>query len=857
MSETFVNHRLVTLWLNLVARYPAVTIMLLACMALGAVALFASKGEINSDLSHLVKPAANLGWNQDNEYFKESFPDLQQTAIVVISGKDADAVTQTTKNLADAFTASGQYQSVFAPTVDEFLQHRLLYFLSVDKLEQWLNGAEFNYGSLLRIADDANLSNAVFSLADFIEANPGLQLPITLDSLVNSLVAEKLHLQGYYPLVDPNIEKHIQLVLIKGHQDFNKQLPNAEIIASIRQIIKTEGLDEGVEAHLTGEVALADEELRAGLNGIGIATSISLLLLGIIMVIGIRSSSIIVAIFAMLVIGVSLTLGFATLAVGSFNTLSMIFVVMFFGLGVDFAVHFSLRFQVGLQHQLISTSLLATTKDLLPALVLCTATSMLAFLSFVPTAYLGLAELGIISAGGMVIALFLTMTLLPAWFTLWQPTGISTQPRGNLFPQMKIRWLGYTVIPLGLIAALIAKDLTFDYNVLAMRDENSEATQTLLKLQEANLVTDYSISVIADTGAAANRLKQDLTNLSLVGDVTTPLDFLPSDQLRKQALLKETADLYATIETVFPGETDVLLEPAIAYFRSSLNRVDTETRSQYEPLLRALDSIAENPAYHTRINKNLYDQLQSSLKQLDQMLTARPFALDDIPLAFKRRLITDKNQFLVSVQPKNKLNSRIETDRFIEQVTTVAPNTAGRTIVEWGVGDVVVKAFQKAASLTFLGVLILLVAYFRSFIYAVVVLIPIALSVLFTLAICQLSGLTLNMANILVIPLIIGLGVDAGIHVVHRHRQTDTGDSDDSTQLSYSTSKAVLISALTTIGTFFSLSFSLHKGAASVGLLLTIAISIMLLVTFTILPALLNYLGDINRRRKGDTIAGQ
>jgi hypothetical protein len=156
---------------------------------------------------------------------------------------------------------------------------------------------------------------------------------------------------------------------------------------------------------------------------------------------------------------------------------------------------------------------------------------------------------------------------------------------------------------------------------------------------------------------------------------------------------------------------------------------------------------------------------------------------------------------------------------------------------------VVVKAFQQAASLTFLGVSILLIAYFRNLILAVLVLIPIGLSVLLTLAICQLSGLTLNMANILVIPLIIGLGVDAGIHVVHRYQQTGASDM----LLSFSTSKAVLISALTTIGTFFSLSFSLHKGAASVGLLLTIAISLMLLVTFLILPTLLHRVGIVSK----------
>ena len=843
MAENIADRQWLNRWLGLVQRYSLQTIILLACLGIASATLFAFKGKINSDLADLVKPEDNLIWYQDNEYFKEAFPDLQQTAIVVISGQDGNAVKQTTRDLADAFTASNHYESVFAPTVHDFLEQRLLYFLPLDKLEQWLKGAEFNYGPLLRIADEADLSNVIFSLADFIQANPGSQLPVTLDSLVNSLPSDELQIRGYYPLVDQNAKQHIHLILIKGRQDFNQQLPNSEIISSIRQTIEAEAVAEGIEVHLTGEVALADEELRAGLQGIGIAASVSAVLLAIIMVIGIRSTSIITAIFAMLIIGISLTLGFATLTIGSFNTLSMIFVVMFFGLGVDFAVHFSLRFQVGLRDGSVSSSLLSTSKDLLPALLLCTATSMLAFLSFAPTAYLGLAELGIISAGGMSIALFLTMTLLPAWFTQWSPATIVTRVTANPLPQLKISWLGYFVIPLGLVAAFIAKDVTFDYNVLAMRDENSEATQTLLTLQEAQLATDYSISVLADSATSAAHLKQHLTSLPLVGDVTTPLDFLPSEQSTKQLMLQETAALYANIEEVLPGEPNQQLEPAVDYFRASLQTVDDENRAQYQPLLHTLNAIVKNPERQAQINQNIHRQVQVALNHLNKMLTARPFSIEDIPAAFKGRLITDKNQYLVSVQPKHKLNSRIETDRFIKQVMQEAPNTAGRTIVEWGVGDVVVKAFQQAASLTFLGVSILLIAYFRKFILAVLVLIPIGLSVLLTLAICQLSGLTLNMANILVIPLIIGLGVDAGIHVVHRYQQTGASDK----LLSFSTSKAVLISALTTIGTFFSLSFSLHKGAASVGLLLTIAISLMLLVTFLILPTLLHRVGVVRK----------
>ena len=111
--------------------------------------------------------------------------------------------------------------------------------------------------------------------------------------------------------------------------------------------------------------------------------------------------------------GVCLTLGFATLVIGELNSLSLIFVVLFFGLGVDFAAHFTLRAQAYMSEDL-SQALTAALKDTGPALILCTLTSAASFLAFLPTAYQGFAELGVISAGGIVIALLLTLTVIPA-----------------------------------------------------------------------------------------------------------------------------------------------------------------------------------------------------------------------------------------------------------------------------------------------------------------------------------------------------------------------------------------------------------------------------------------------------------
>ncbi|MGA1190178.1 MAG: MMPL family transporter, partial [Pseudomonadales bacterium] len=177
------------------------------------------------------------------------------------------------------------------------------------------------------------------------------------------------------------------------------------------------------------------------------------------------------------------------------------------------------------------------------------------------------------------------------------------------------------------------------------------------------------------------------------------------------------------------------------------------------------------------------------------------------------------------------------SDRFVADVRSVRAEAAGRTMVEWGIGQVVVDAFAQAIVTTLFIVLLLLFLYFRRLTPVLLVMVPIGLTMIYTLGIAQTMGLSLNMANILMIPLVIGLGVDTGIHLVHRYENPSTSRATEATH------RAVIISGLTTCGTFFSLSFSPHGGAASIGLLLTLAISMLLIISLSVLPFLLKSLG--------------
>jgi len=810
-----------------------------------SLAYTATQARINSDLSSLIRPSDELVWYQNNEHYKDQFPYFEQTALVVLSGPDANGVDRVAEELVARLNADEHFYSVFAPGVDAFITQHAFYFLSPEQLALWLKGVEYAYGPLLRLADEASITNFTFVLADHLTANRGLPLPAPLQSITSSIGQGEVQLDALPPLNDPDQARFYQLIVLQGAQDLSQQLPNELLVSVLRAQISTLEKPSDVEIRLSGEIPLAHEEIQAALSGVGLAGVISIVLLALILGFGIRSFGFILAIFVFLGAGVSLTLGLAVLVVGSFNTLSLIFVVMFFGLGVDFAAHFGLRVREARQALPIHDALVLAASDIGPALLLCMLTTSIAFLAFVPTDYVGLAELGVISAIGMLIALILTLTLLPALLRHVHLRQGQADTFSLAFFLMPTRPTILVFVAVIAVSGWIAKDLRFDYSVLAMRDTNTEGMRTLLELQDEGITTDYSIAVLAKDAATAKRLTKQLEQLDEVSGVTGPDDLIPTQQGLKQTMVEPFRARFDSIDEVLAAEehSKEALSDAVAYLEERAQYARPADRELLNALAKRL-SVMDSEAI-AQFDSALLLNLTEGLQRLRLTLAASPFDLAGIPVELSQRLISPDGEYLLSVQPSSDLGNRQATTNFIDAVSSVAPNLAGRSVVEWGIGNVVVESFIEATGLAFVGIFILLVGYFRSLILPILVFVPVAISLLMTFALCQLLGLNLNMANILVVPLIVGLGVDTGIHVVHRFV---TGAAEDLHESS--TARAVVISAVTTVGTFFSLSFSPHLGAASIGLLLTVAISLLVVVTFVLLPVLLKVVPMVAHRAR-------
>lgn len=861
---------------GLAASRPRAAMTVLLGSSLVAAFFAAATFSIDSDTENLIRQDSE--WRRNFDAFQTALPMLVDTALVVVSGPSFEAVDRSAATLAEAIRSDDAViTSVFAAQSDPFLRDRLLLYLSLDQLDDVITELATAQGAMARLAVDPSLRGLFGLLTDGMGARDDADgLPATLLPLLRDLrisMTEVAHGgRGDLRWMDRMLGTdqlegtHYAIIVVQGEIDFEASLPYGRIMHRLRMTIDAVDLPADIQVRLTGEVALAHEEMLAATEGIGLAGTLALILLAIVLVFGVRSGRVVLATFAMLAMGFAWTTAWAMLVIGQFTTLSIIFLVMFFGLGVDFAIHYALRVQEALAGpEERSAPEVAAARQASGPIALCTLTSSIGFLAYAVTDYRGLAELGVISAGGMIIALLLTFTVIPACFGLFgrprplPPTG--SDPRSGVsyavvrrlsWLSRNARWIFAATAVLAAVAAWQASHMRFDYSVLALRNPDAESMSTLAELKAAGEVTDYSLSVLIDdtrTGALAERLRQ----LPTVAGVQTPEDAVPEDQEAKRLLLDDALAMLGMTLSAEPTAGPTTREDRLASSRTlqaavadalADDRLPASQRSLLEAFGEALAAVLATSDRHERLARletGTTATLPELFSWLQRALAASPFTFDELPTSVRERLLTADGRAHLLVLPAQDISEVAALNRFISEVLSVAPDATGRPVAEWGVGSIVVEAFRQALITALALILVVLLIILRSLRDAALVLTPLLLAALFTVASAKWLGMSFNMANILVLPLLFGLGVDNGVHLVKRYRS----ERDLTSLMRSSTPRAVLLSSLTTAGTFAALSLSPHQGTASIGMLLAVAIGWLLLTTLILLPLLLERFGSV------------
>ncbi|MGE5505228.1 MAG: MMPL family transporter, partial [Actinomycetota bacterium] len=590
-------------------------------------------------------------------------------------------------------------------------------------------------------------------------------------------------------------------------------------------------------------------------EGVEISTPLSIAAVTVLLVLAVRSRRAAAAILLALVAGLALTAAFAAAAVGTLNPISVAFAVLFVGIAVDFGIQFTIRLRDEQTRAPDRAAAVAATASAMAGpLSLAALATAVGFLSFLPTAYAGVAQLGLIAGVGMLIALVVCLTLLPALLGLLRPPPARDVVGLRLARPLE-RWLhrhARAVVVAALAAAAIGAGLSpwlhFDFNPLNLQNPRSESVRAFRDLASQPETSPYAIDALAPSLDAADEMGRRFDRLPEVDHTITLTDLIPEQQDAKLAVL---ADLQMLLGPTLAAGTPPP-PPTAAELAGRLADTAGRLRGASPAATELADRLgvvaASGPQAVERFAAAVTAGLPALLDDLRHMLDARPVTRASLPPELARRWIAADGRARIEVVPKGDMQDEKALTRFVAAVEAVDPEVSGAPVSIVAAGRTVITAFAEAGLIALTAITGLLLAVLRRPGDVALVLLPLALGALYTVVGAVAGGLAINFANIICLPLLLGIGVAFSIYFVLNRRRGLRRP------LSAATGRAVLYSALTTGSAFGSLGLSPHRGTASMGLLLFLALGLAVATVFLVLPAVF---AVIERRGRGSSAPGR
>jgi hopanoid biosynthesis associated RND transporter like protein HpnN len=824
--------------------------------------LGATRLGISTDTSALFAPS--LPWRQREIALDKAFPQFSDLLVAVIDAAVPEEADQTAADLAAALSAdTAHFQSVRRPDASPYFDRNGLLFLDQKKLGDLLDrtiDAQPFIGQLVADPSARGLFAALSLLAMGVEHGQGNLAPFApalrgFHTALAAAAAGHATPLSWQRLLGGSAADQAgpyRFVLAQVRPDYGALQPGGAATAALRAAAaKLEFVRAGTaHVRVTGSVALADEEFGTVAQGMVAGTIGSITLIALWLTLALRSWRLILPVLLTLGLGLSLTIAFAALAVGTLNLISVAFAILFVGIAVDFAIQITVRFRHALFKQGdVSLALVTTGYDVGPEVFCAAAAAACGFLAFVPTSFAGVAELGQIAGAGMLIALVCTILFLPAAIAVFAPrpeavaVGVAAgEPVEAWLVRNRRLVLGAFAL-LALAGAALVPTLRFDGDPLHTKDPTTEAMRTLSDLLASPLTDPYSADVLAPSAADADALATKLRALPLVAQVLTLSSFVPDDQPAKLAQLADAADVLAATLTpptpaapVTAADLRLAAQTTLGHLERALPKLPAD--DPLRAIVEDLRGLAGAPdATLLDANTALVRFLPRQLDRLRAALDARPVTEADIPPEISRDWRLPDGRVRVQALGTPATRDSAGLHALVAQVRTVAPEASGAAVSIVESADTVVGAFRSAAIYALLAIAVILALTLRRALDVALVLAPLLLSALLTVVVVIVSGLTLNFANVIALPLLFGVGVSFNVYFVMNWR------SGAERFLGTATARAILFSALTTSTAFGSLALSRHPGTSSMGVLLLISLGCTLVSTFLFEPTLLRTLG--------------
>ncbi|NLH84239.1 MAG: MMPL family transporter [Verrucomicrobia bacterium] len=844
--------------------------------------------EFNTSRNDLV--GANKKYHQNFLRLKKEFP-TQDDLVVVVESEDGEKNRQFVDRLGAKLEAeTNLFNHVFYKGDLKMLGSKALLLVPENDLadlrlilkdfQPFI--AQFtrttNLVSLFRLictqfrtakqeASEANES--------LLKALPALERIITqaTDSLRRSGAPPS---PGITALFDPGEEAQQQMYITFAQGRIylvTAQAPTEELntaaVLRLRELVEETKLEVlGINVGLTGEPVLELDEMAQSQKDTALASVVALALCALIFIYGYQETGRPVKATFCLIIGLGYTLGFATLVIGHLNILTITFMPILIGLAIDYGVHLISRYEEELRRgEAMETALTRAMVLTGQGILTGGLTTAGGFLAMGLTNFKGIQEMGIICGGGLVICLVPMMTLLPVLLLRGRQNVVDRQlsPAAERRAWIENLWLRRPVLTAGVTLALCGLAATqlrkvyFDYNLVNMQSKGLPAVEYEKALIASTPKSVLFGAVVATNLAQAGALERQLTNLSAVASVDSINGFLSEDQTRKLAVVGQIKQELAAVRFSEPDPRPVELQELSAvlyslrgYLGAALEAVRAEQPElvpQFESLRDAIQAlrkemlrgndrqVAANALKLAEFQRRLFLDIRDTFQALRTQDDRAPLSVADLPPALRDRFIGVTGKYLLMVYPQGDIWQREVQETFIRQVEKIYPDVTGTPVQLYYYTALLKESYEQAAWYSLGAIGLLVFFHFRSLTSVLLALVPVAIGSLWLAGLMGWLDVPFNPANIMTLPLVIGIGVTNGIHVLNRFAEEQSPSI-----LARSTGKAVLVSCLTSMAGFGSLMLARHQGIYSLGCVMTTGLATCMIAGLTFLPALLNLL---------------
>lgn len=836
----------------------------LAVLALSAVlsamlAVYAA-GHLAMDTDESKLISSDLPFRRAEHTIDMAFPQSTGRLVVMLDAATPDMAEAAVERLAAALAVEKEViPRVNRPSEEMFFRRHGLLFLSPAELGDMAEKLVRAQPMLGAVARDPSLRGLLASVGMILQGVAHGQARIEdIGPLIGQLDKAAAAIAQGKPAaaVDwqammaggPVRDEPRRFLLVQAKLDYGDLEAGAEADRLIRQTAGKLGLvpERGYTLRVTGAVALADANFATVKDGIEISGPLSILAVLGLLFWAVRSARVVAAIMISLTVGLIATAAFAAFAIGSLNPISVAFAVLFVGMGVDFGIQYVTAYRAErFREDNSAAAALAAAGSMAAPLTLAAVTTAVGFLSFLPTDYTGVSQLGLIAGMGMLIALVVDFTVLPALLAVLKPPAEKEKvgfplAAADAWVERRAKPIVVVSALVSLVGAVLLPLMPLDFDPLHLQDPKAEAVAAFIDMASNPDSGVYGVESLAPSLAEVPGLVERFEASPLVLRAMSLKTFVPEGQDEKLAIITDVATVLGP--TLSPAK--VMAPPSPDELRAAIADVAGQlavTAPGHQPsqslavnLRRIAEAGGDAPE---RLQDATAAGLASLVSTLRGTLDVGPVTLDSLPADLKADWIAADGRARIRVLPRESMQDQAARDRFADAVKAVTPLVAGPPIAMEESGRVVIRAFAIAAITALVAIALLLWLMLRRMLDSLLVLAPLLVGAMATVIAAHLSGIALNFANVIALPLLLGVGVAFNIYFVVNWRNGMTG------HLQSPTTRAVLFSALTTASAFGSLAVSPHLGTASMGLLLSLSLAMTVVGTFVVLPALFHLIG--------------